>query len=124
MTLSTLKSTLFPYTTLFRSNLYMRDNYEEEILKIILSKPLRSKKYKYSDLGYYFTKKIIEKTSSLPLDEFVSEKFYAPMGLTTLGYHPLNNFDLSRIAPTEKDTYFRHQLVHGHVRSEEHTSEL
>lgn len=97
------------------NNLYMRDNYEEEILKIILSKPLRSKKYKYSDLGYYFTKKIIEKTSSLPLDEFVSEKFYAPMGLTTLGYHPLNNFDLSRIAPTEKDTYFRHQLVHGHV---------
>ncbi|PKR80332.1 hypothetical protein CW751_10800 [Brumimicrobium salinarum] len=98
------------------NNLYIRDNYEDDILKVILSKPLRrSKTYKYSDLGYYFAKKIIESTADEPLDQLLLNKFYAPMGLTTLGYHPLNSFDLKRIAPTEKDTYFRHQLVHGYV---------
>src|SRR5690554_4340094 len=97
------------------NNLFIRDNYEDEIFKIILSKPLKARSYKYSDLGYYFAKKIIEKTVAKPLDEFVNDEFYAPMGLTTLGYHPLSRFDLSQIAPTEQDTYYRHQLVHGHV---------
>ena len=96
-------------------NLYMRENYEDEILKIIISKPLRNKSYKYSDLGYYFVKKIIEKTSGIPLNDFVSNNFYAPMGLTTMGYHPLERFELKQIAPTELDTYYRHQLVHGYV---------
>jgi len=97
------------------NNLFIRDNYEDEIFKIILSKPLKARSYKYSDLGYYFAKKIIEKTVAKPLDEFVNDEFYSPMGLTTLGYHPLSRFDLSQIAPTEQDTYYRHQLVHGHV---------
>lgn len=96
-------------------HLFMRDNYEDDILKIILSKPLRAKSYKYSDLGYYFVKRIIEKTSGLPLNEFTNNTFYTPMGLTTLGYHPLERFGLNQIAPTEKDTYYRHQLVHGYV---------
>lgn len=96
-------------------NLYMRDNYEDDILKIILSKPLRAKSYKYSDLGYYFVKRIVEKSSGIPLNEFVNNTFYAPMGLTTMGYHPLERFDLNQIAPTEIDTYYRHQLVHGYV---------
>ncbi|WP_158276110.1 glycoside hydrolase family 3 N-terminal domain-containing protein [Brumimicrobium oceani] len=96
-------------------HLYMRDNYEDDILKIILDKPLRSKTYKYSDLGYYFIKKIVEKSTGLPLNEFVNNQFYAPMGLTSLGYHPLERFSLNQIAPTEQDTYYRHQLVHGYV---------
>jgi CubicO group peptidase (beta-lactamase class C family) len=103
-------------TSIVANDLFIRDNYEDEILKVILSKPLRrSKGYKYSDLGYYFTKRIIEKTSGKSLDELVNDQFYAPMGLTTLGYHPTNRFELSQIAPTEQDTYYRHQLVHGHV---------
>lgn len=37
------------------------------------------------------------------------------MGLTTMGYNPWKRFDLSRIAPTEIDDYYRHRLIHGHV---------
>ncbi|WP_107040259.1 glycoside hydrolase family 3 N-terminal domain-containing protein [Brumimicrobium mesophilum] len=96
-------------------HLFMRDNYEDDILKVILTKPLRAKSYKYSDLGYYFVKRIIEKTSGTPLNEFVNTSFYAPMGLTTMGYHPLERFGLNQIAPTELDNYYRHQLVHGYV---------
>jgi len=102
-------------TSVVANNLYMRDNYEDEILKTIMTKPLHSKKYKYSDLGYYFVKKLVEKTTGLPMNDFVDNTFYAPMGLTTMGYHPLERFDLKQIAPTEQDTYYRHQLVHGYV---------
>ncbi|RFC54764.1 glycoside hydrolase family 3 N-terminal domain-containing protein [Brumimicrobium aurantiacum] len=102
-------------TSIVANHLYMQDNYEDEILKVILSKPLRAKRYKYSDLGYYFVKKIVEKSSGEDLNDFVNNTFYAPMGLKTLGYHPLDKFELKQIAPTEQDTYYRHQLVHGYV---------
>jgi len=75
----------------------------------------RYKKYKYSDLGYYFVKKIVEKQTGTTLDDYVMQNFYQPMGLKTMGYHPLDRFDISRIAPTEVDTYFRYQTVHGYV---------
>lgn len=97
-------------------NLFIRNDYETEMYQRILSTQLRrSKKYKYSDLGYYFVKKIVEKSSSTRLNEFVSNTFYQPMGLKTMGYHPLERFEKLQIAPTEQDTYFRHQLVHGYV---------
>lgn len=97
-------------------NLYILNNYEEEMYSRILRTNLRRhKKYKYSDLGYYFVKKIIEKNSGEELEDFVWNSFYEPMGLKTMGYHPLEKFSKSQIAPTEQDTYFRHQLVHGYV---------
>ena len=97
-------------------HLYMLDSYEDEIYKRILMNPLRGvKKYKYSDLGYYFVKRIIEKETEQQMEDYVQQKFYSPMGLTLTGYHPLERFKLSEIVPTEKDDYFRHQLVHGYV---------
>ena len=40
------------------------------------------------------------------------------MGLENIGYHPLEKWDLSRITPTENDTFFRHQLIHGYVHDQ------
>jgi beta-N-acetylhexosaminidase len=98
------------------NNMYLLNSYEDEIYKRILNTSLRRyKKYKYSDLGYYFLKKIVEEQTETTLDKYVMENFYQPMGLKTMGYHPLERFDISRIAPTEVDTYFRHQTVHGYV---------
>ena len=97
-------------------NLYILNNYEEEMYNRILRTSLRRyKKYKYSDLGYYFVKKIIEKNSGEEMENFVWNTFYEPMGLKTMGYHPLEKFQKMQIAPTEQDTYFRHQLVQGYV---------
>lgn len=74
--------------------------------------------YKYSDMGYYLMKKLVEQIVNQPMDEFLQQNFYDPMGLTTLGYLPLCNFPLSRIAPTEKDDYFRNTLVYGMVHDQ------
>lgn len=103
-------------TAVVANNLYIDSNYEDSMYRIIVSKPLRNvKEYKYSDLGFYFAKRVIEKQTGAQLEDFVQNKFYRSMGLTTLGYRPTERFDLNSIAPTEKDNYFRHQLVHGYV---------
>ena len=96
--------------------MYIKKDFPDSIIHRIIGEPLRKNKdYKYSDLGYYFMKEIIERQSGMPLAEYVAETFYKPMGLNRIGYLPLKNFDKDEIVPTEYDTYFRNQLVHGYV---------
>ena len=103
-------------TAMVASHLYIDKDYEDTIFKIIVGKPLRKQSgYKYSDLAFYFAKRIIEKVSGEQLEDLVMNNLYAPSGLTTMGYNPWKRFDLSRIAPTEIDDYFRHRLIQGHV---------
>jgi len=45
----------------------------------------------------------------------MQEYFYRPLGLKTLGFHPLRRFPPERIAPSEEDDYFRHQRIQGYV---------
>lgn len=97
-------------------NLYLEESYEDSMIRQILKTPLRrSKSYRYSDLGYYFIKRVIEDKTEQKLEDFTSQHFYAPMGLPSLGYHPLEKFDISEITPTEEDRYFRYQKVQGTV---------
>ena len=96
-------------------SLFILNSYADSMLRIIMGKPIKEKKYKYSDLGFYFAKYLIESVSEENLDEFALSKFYTPMGLTSTRYNPLNYFDKSAIAPTEIDTYFRYQLLQGYV---------
>lgn len=100
-------------------NLFINKNYEDTIYKKIIESPLKeSGKYVYSDLGYYFLKKIIEKQTFVPEERYVLKYFYMPLGLSTMGYKPRDRFDLNRIIPTEYDKKFRKQLVHGDVHDQ------
>ena len=100
-------------------NLYINKYYEDSIYKQIIESPVKeSGKYLYSDLGYYFLKKIIEKQTFVPEERYVIKYFYAPLGLSTMGYKPRDRFDLDRIVPTESDTKFRKQLIHGDVHDQ------
>jgi CubicO group peptidase (beta-lactamase class C family) len=61
---------------------------------------------------------IIQDHYNMTLDEFVESNFYNSLGLQRLTYLPLNKFDRDEIVPTEEDTYFRNQLVHGFVHDQ------
>lgn len=74
--------------------------------------------YKYSDVGYYYMQRIIEKTTGQLLDQYLATQVYGKMSLPTLTFNPLKKHDKQLIAPTEKDTYFRNQLVHGFVHDQ------
>jgi beta-N-acetylhexosaminidase len=108
------KSDGFPYRV--AEGMYLRRDYRERILDSIVRSPLSSKKeYKYSDLGFILMQQFVEQKTGVSLDSFMDSVFYRPLGLSRLGYHPADRFPLSRIMPTENDTLFRHQLIHGDV---------
>ncbi|MCX7744360.1 MAG: serine hydrolase [Flavobacteriales bacterium] len=91
----------------------------DTMFKANVNSPLSGKKkYLYSDLGYYYLQRIIEKKTGVPLDAFVSRYFYQPLGATTLGYNPLKRFQKEKIVPTEQDIVFRKQLIHGYVHDQ------
>jgi beta-glucosidase-like glycosyl hydrolase/CubicO group peptidase (beta-lactamase class C family) len=103
------------YTEQVAKDLYIRKDYTDSIYNQIIRTPLGAHSYVYSDLGYYFVKKIIEKQGQKSIDLYLRDELYRPMGLRTICYEPLKRFNVSQIAPTERDVAFRKQLIHGHV---------
>ncbi|WP_440880503.1 glycoside hydrolase family 3 N-terminal domain-containing protein [Tenacibaculum sp. C7A-26P2] len=97
-------------------NLYLVNSYKDSISKKIKESDQRSNLgYKYSDLGYYMIREIIEKKYNKPLDIIVDELLYNSLGAYRTSYLPLKKFKESEIVPTEIDHYFRKQLLHGFV---------
>ena len=107
------------YSIKVANNIYLRTDYLDTIFQLIADAPQRKVlQYKYSGLPFYLFKDYIEKEYKEPMDELNDENFYAPLGATTLTYNPLNKFPKSLIVPTEKDDFFRHQLLQGTVHDE------
>jgi len=96
-------------------DLYMRADWKDTIYKRTYDSELISREYRYSGLGFYMFQQIIESVTDTMLYPYVWHNFYNPLGAFTLGYKPLSRFPRERIVPTENDTYFRRQLLHGHV---------
>lgn len=108
------QSDIYPYQV--ADDIYIHKNYPDSMYKIILDTPLKNRgHYLYSDLGYYFIKKIVEKKTGKGLEVYAEENFYKPLGMRSTTYKPLEKFDRSEIVPTEYDLYFRKQLIHGYV---------
>lgn len=103
------------YSIQVAETLYLKTGYEGVMLKTIADSKLGKKEYKYSDLNFILLAEIVERSYKKPLNELVEQYFYKKIGASTLTYLPQTKFDLSEIAPTEKDTYFRYTLVHGYV---------
>ncbi len=97
------------------SNLYIRKGYSDVILKQIAQTKLGKKEYKYSDFSFIILKEYLEKETGKSLDVLVDEAYFKSLGMYRTTYNPLRKFDMSEIAPTEEDTYFRHQLLQGYV---------
>lgn len=96
--------------------LFLRDDFPDSLWHQIRISPLRSNtNYKYSDLGFYLMADLVKTKTGKPLDKYVQETFYRPLGLQTAMYNPTKRFSTSRIPPTEEDNYFRAQRVQGYV---------
>jgi beta-glucosidase-like glycosyl hydrolase/CubicO group peptidase (beta-lactamase class C family) len=96
--------------------LYIRNEYRDSLLTWVLRTPLGAKgEYVYSDMGYYLLQEVIERQTGMPLDRYLQERFYGPLGAATLGYRPHERFSGERIAPTENDVTFRKRQIHGDV---------
>lgn len=104
------------FSTKVADSLFLRDDYHDTIMKLIAdSKLLPQKKYKYSDFTFIILKEYLEKLTGRKLDELSNNNFYKPLGANNTMYNPLLRIAKERIAPTEIDTYFRHQIIQGYV---------
>lgn len=107
------------FTHRVADGIYLKDEYPDQIFDSIIRSPLLSKtEFKYSDLGFILLGQTIENIADQPLNSYLHQNFYDKLGLRTLGFHPRDRFSLSRIAPTENDTVFRKQVVHGDVHDQ------
>jgi CubicO group peptidase (beta-lactamase class C family) len=94
-----------------------KDFYKNVMWQQMLDSPLKTQgKYVYSDISMYVLKGILERIVQQPLDAYVAEEFYQPLGACSMGFCPLDRFAEERIVPSEDDTYFRKQLLRGYVQ--------
>lgn len=108
------------YNVKVADSFFMKKNYFYDVMwKQMLASPVRTRgKYVYSDLSMYFMKEIVETISQTPLQNYVKQNFYDPLGMYTTGYNPRYRFTKSRIVPTEDDHYFRKTLLWGYVHDQ------
>ncbi len=71
----------------------------------------------YSDLGIILLGEILERVSGQPLDRFLQESLFGPLGLRNTLFRPPKQL-WARVAPTEEDRDFRHRLIRGEVHDE------
>jgi len=74
--------------------------------------------YAYSDLSFLLYPELVKARTGQSLDALLQRYVYRPLGASTLGFRPTNWFPRRRVVPTEVDTAFRRQLVHGTVHDE------
>lgn len=111
---SIAQNDIYPYRV--ARELYINKAQPDKMFRQILAHKIKpDKKYLYSDVGYYFMLRIIEKQSGMKMEDYLDQVYYRPLGLSTMTYRPLLKFDKSRITPTEYDRYFRKQLIQGDV---------
>ncbi len=97
-------------------NLYLDADYKDSIRHHIKDTELRERMgYKYSDLGYYMLKDVLESKFNMRLDKLVNSEFYNALGMNRTSYLPLQKFNWKEIVPSEDDDYYRHQLLRGYV---------
>jgi CubicO group peptidase (beta-lactamase class C family) len=122
----TLRQTVFSkdstrvYSLKVADKLYINHAYVDSILLQIRNSPLGKRgEYLYSDLSYYYYPRMVRRLSGRDFVDFLDKNFYEPLGAYTLTFNPLHKGILLRdIVPTELDTAFRKQLLHGTVHDE------
>jgi len=102
--------------------LFIRKDIEDWVYSYIAqSKLLKSApnhKYVYSDWPFVITPPVVEALVHIPFETYLQQAFYLPLGATEVMYNPWKRVPLSRVVPTEQDTYFRQTLMHGFVHDE------
>lgn len=104
--------------------LWAKPALKDSVWKWVIQSPMSRKfdadgkpAYIYSDLGFLMLQKIVERVSKQPLDKLV-DQIYKPIGISTMGFTPLQRLVNPHCAPTENDTYYRNQMLIGTVHDQ------
>lgn len=109
----------FPYR-ISDSGLFLHKDYRtKKIYKMIRkSKVSKDKSYLYSGLSFYLYPELVQRLTGKSFDQYLADEFYSPMEASTVGFNAGERFPMETIVPTEVDSFFRMQTLHGVVHDE------
>lgn len=107
------------YNVRITENLWLHRKYKKKMYRTIKkSDLLEENKYVYSGLLFYLLPAIIENITGEDFEDYLKRTFYQKIDAQTITFNPLQHFPVDRIVPTEIDTFYRYQQVHGIVHDE------
>src|SRR5690606_20628685 len=108
------------YSVKVADGCYIRTGYYEEVMwpTMLQSKLNPPGDYVYSDISMYVMKEVAEHQTGIPIQDYIQQEFYRPLGMQTAGYLPRERFPKRRIVPTEDDQTFRKTLLQGYVHDQ------
>ena len=107
------------YNIQIADDVYMHRRYHQVMQDRIKDSDLIAEEgYRYSGLFFLLLPNLIERLTGGGFIDVLQRELYDPLGLDRIGYHPLRYVDRAEIVPTEYDSLFRKQLVHGFVHDE------
>lgn len=74
--------------------------------------------YRYSDINYLLLQQVVERLTQLPMDSFLRQEIYGPLGLNRLLFKPYATFESNFCVPTVEDKWMRGGLLRGYVHDE------
>ncbi|MCB0630292.1 MAG: serine hydrolase, partial [Lewinella sp.] len=95
--------------------MFYRASNRQETYRLIGELPLKypvGTQRRYSDLGFVLLGEIIEKVSGLPLEQFMAENIFKPLGMEHTTYLPLASGRFKKIAATSHGNPFETRMVH------------
>lgn len=106
------------YSLKVADGIYIKPEFKDVILKEIADATLKGHSYRYSCLNFMLLKEAVENISGMPMDKYLEENFYKPMGLVHTLYNPLQRYGKDEIVPTVSEDFLRKGPVHGYVHDE------
>ena len=90
----------------------------DSIMNRMYHAKLGKKKYLYSCCNFSLLADAVQRMTHSPLNYYVNNYIFAPLGAYHTMYRPLTRFSRDEIDYTEVDTYLRRQHMHGYVHDE------
>jgi len=115
-TIKRVQSERYPGTV--ANGLYVHRKYFNKIKRAIKRSPMGEKEYVYSGLVFFLIPSIIEEQSGERYEDFLYRNIYHKLGAYDIVFNPFRFYPETNIVPTELDTLFRKQLLHGYVHDE------
>ncbi len=69
--------------------MYVRQEIRDTMFHMLAKSEMKAPEYRYSDLGYYLFQEMLEERFNEPLDQWVTNTFYGPIGRSATHLQPL-----------------------------------
>jgi len=95
---------------------FLHRDYPQKVWEKIRNYPVQpTRKPVYSDLGMVVLQRYMEYLAGEPMEVYLTKRFYEPMGLYRMTFHPALSCMDTLCIPTEVDTLWRKDTLCGYV---------